>query len=61
MVPHRRLLLGDIDHIATVRQARGMLSDPLQAAIEAEPLVLMALHYICEKIVGIFRSRRFTY
>lgn len=38
MVPHHRLLLGvNIDHIATVRQARGgRYPDPLQAAIEAE-------------------------
>ena len=38
MVPHRRLCLGvNIDHIATVRQARGgRYPDPLQAAIEAE-------------------------
>lgn len=38
MVPHRRILLGvNIDHIATVRQARGIrYPDPVQAAIEAE-------------------------
>lgn len=38
MVPHQRILLGvNIDHIATVRQARGIrYPDPVQAAIEAE-------------------------
>ena len=38
MIPHRRLCLGvNIDHIATVRQARGgRYPDPLQAAVEAE-------------------------
>ncbi|USE39071.1 pyridoxine 5'-phosphate synthase [Endozoicomonas sp. SCSIO W0465] len=38
MIPHRRILLGvNIDHIATIRQARGIrYPDPVQAAIEAE-------------------------
>lgn len=38
MVPHKRILLGvNIDHIATIRQARGIsYPDPVQAAIEAE-------------------------
>ncbi|WP_299734352.1 pyridoxine 5'-phosphate synthase [uncultured Endozoicomonas sp.] len=38
MIPHQRILLGvNIDHIATVRQARGIrYPDPVQAAIEAE-------------------------
>ena len=38
MVPHKRILLGvNIDHIATLRQARGIsYPDPVQAAIEAE-------------------------
>lgn len=38
MVPHKRILLGvNIDHIATLRQARGITyPDPVQAAIEAE-------------------------
>ncbi len=38
MIPHQRILLGvNIDHIATVRQARGSrYPDPVQAAIEAE-------------------------
>ena len=38
MIPHKRILLGvNIDHIATVRQARGIdYPDPVQAAIEAE-------------------------
>ena len=38
MVPHQRILLGvNIDHIATIRQARGITyPDPVQAAIEAE-------------------------
>ena len=38
MVPHQRILLGvNIDHIATIRQARGIrYPDPVQAAIEAE-------------------------
>jgi pyridoxine 5-phosphate synthase len=38
MIPHNRILLGvNIDHIATVRQARGIAyPDPVQAAIEAE-------------------------
>lgn len=38
MIPHQRILLGvNIDHIATIRQARGIrYPDPVQAAIEAE-------------------------
>ncbi len=38
MVPHKRILLGvNIDHVATLRQARGIsYPDPVQAAIEAE-------------------------
>lgn len=38
MIPQQRILLGvNIDHIATVRQARGIrYPDPIQAAIEAE-------------------------
>ena len=38
MVPHQRMLLGvNIDHIATLREARGITyPDPVQAAIEAE-------------------------
>ncbi|MGI9278863.1 MAG: pyridoxine 5'-phosphate synthase [Endozoicomonas sp.] len=38
MIPHNRILLGvNIDHIATIRQARGgTYPDPVQAAIEAE-------------------------
>ncbi|KEQ17962.1 pyridoxine 5'-phosphate synthase [Endozoicomonas numazuensis] len=38
MIPHNRILLGvNIDHIATLRQARGGgYPDPVQAAIEAE-------------------------
>ncbi|MGI9277343.1 MAG: pyridoxine 5'-phosphate synthase [Endozoicomonas sp.] len=38
MVPHQRILLGvNIDHIATIRQARGIsYPDPVQAAIESE-------------------------
>ncbi len=38
MIPHNRILLGvNIDHIATIRQARGIdYPDPVQAAIEAE-------------------------
>ena len=38
MIPHQRILLGvNIDHIATLRQARGIdYPDPVQAAIEAE-------------------------
>lgn len=38
MTPHQRILLGvNIDHIATLRQARGSnYPDPVQAAIEAE-------------------------
>ena len=38
MIPQQRILLGvNIDHIATVRQARGIrYPDPVQAAIEAE-------------------------
>ena len=38
MVPHQRILLGvNIDHIATIRQVRGIsYPDPVQAAIEAE-------------------------
>ena len=38
MIPHNRVLLGvNIDHIATIRNARGIsYPDPVQAAIEAE-------------------------
>ena len=38
MTPHQRILLGvNIDHIATLRQARGInYPDPVQAAMEAE-------------------------
>ncbi|MDD7804896.1 MAG: pyridoxine 5'-phosphate synthase [Endozoicomonas sp. (ex Botrylloides leachii)] len=38
MIPHKRILLGvNIDHIATLREARGgIYPDPVQAAIEAE-------------------------
>ena len=38
MVPHQRIFLGvNIDHIATIRQVRGILyPDPVQAVIEAE-------------------------
>ncbi|WP_263078793.1 pyridoxine 5'-phosphate synthase [Endozoicomonas sp. Mp262] len=38
MVPHQRILLGvNIDHVATLRQARGIrYPDPVQAAIDAE-------------------------
>lgn len=47
----------NIDHVATIRQARRTVEpDPVAAAVLAELGELMALPYICGKIVAIFKS-----
>jgi len=66
----QRLQLGvNIDHIATLRQARGTCyPDPVQAAILSEEagadgitLHLRAVsHYICEKIAVISKNETFA-
>ena len=46
----------NIDHVATLRQARGTrYPDPIQAAIEPNKPVLTVLRCIYAKIAGIFR------
>lgn len=58
MTTSNRILLGvNIDHVATLRQARGTrYPDPVKAALDAEEAGPMASPCTCVKTVGTFRS-----